>query len=343
MALIWKRDLGSPAIFLIAALVGGCGGLAEKSTRNQDAGGQPDARSFAADSGADPIPPQTATVVVLPDTQYYSLAYPATFAAQTNWILEQKATRNIAVALHVGDLVEWATELPEWDVAGSAMRVLDGKVPYVLVPGNHDTKLDRSGPIDDYFNPETMPWITGTMIAGQIENNYSLVDIGPRQWLVVGLEYGPRDAVITWADTVLKAYPDWPAIILTHAYLYQDGSRYHSADQAFYPTGYTPDQGINDGEMIWQKLIVPNANVRLVLCGHDNGAARLTSARPDGSLVHQMLADYQWWNGPNNGFGFLRALEFDYDKKEIRVQTYSPTLDQFLTDDANQFTVSLEL
>jgi len=45
-----------------------------------------------------------------------------------------------------GDLVEWGTELPEWDVAGSAMRVLDGKVPYMLVLGNHDTKLDRSGP-----------------------------------------------------------------------------------------------------------------------------------------------------------------------------------------------------
>jgi hypothetical protein len=105
--------------------------------------------------------------------------------------------------------------------------------------------------------------------------------------------------------------------------------------------GYTPAEGINDGEMIWQKLIVPNANVRLVFCGHDFGAARLTSTRPDGSRVHQMLADYQWL--VDGGSGFLRALEFDYDKKEIRVETYSPTLDQFLTDDANQFTVSLEL
>ena len=105
---------------------------------------------------------------------------------------------------------------------------------------------------------------------------------------------------------------------------------------------YTPEQGINDGEMIWQKLIVPNANVRLVLCGHDFGAARLTSTRPDGSRVHQMLADYQWLDALG-GSGYLRTLEFDYAKKEIRVETYSPYLDQFLTDDANQFTVSLEL
>jgi len=40
---------------------------------------------------------------------------------------------------------------------------------------------------------------------------------------------------------------------------------------------------------------------------------------------------------------FSAVLEFDYDKKEIRVQTYSPYLDEFMTDDANQFTLSLEL
>jgi hypothetical protein len=327
---------------LFAALLCGCGGLGERSVARDDAG-HPDAGSLAADSGlaADQVQPQTATVVVLPDTQYYSSDFPSTFTAQTNWILEQKTARNIAVALHEGDIVDVATDLPQWDVAGTSMRVLDGKVPYVLVPGNHDVDGDRQGPIDDYFNPESMPWITGTMIAGKIENNYALVDIGPRQWLVVGLEYGPRDAVITWADAVLKAYSDRPAIILTHAYLYSDGTRYHSPDQSFYPVGYTPAEGINDGEMIWQKLIVPNANVRLVFCGHDFGAARLTSTRPDGSRVHQMLADYQWL--VDGGSGYLRALEFDYDKKEIRVETYSPTLDQFLTDDANQFTVSLEL
>jgi hypothetical protein len=37
------------------------------------------------------------------------------------------------------------------------------------------------------------------------------------------------------------------------------------------------------------------------------------------------------------------VLEFDYGKKEIRIQTYSPYLDQFMTDDTNQFTLSLEL
>jgi hypothetical protein len=294
--------------------------------------------------GAEPaFPATTATVVVLPDTQYYAHYYPQTFPTQTNWILQQQARRNVAVVLHVGDIVDDPFVVGEWNVAGSAMRLLDGKLPYVLVPGNHDMGYDRATPIDEYFSPDSMPWITGTMTTGQIENSYALVDIGPRSWLVVGLEWGPRDATVAWADQVLKAYADRPAIILTHAYLDGgDGTRYQQLEQPFYPSGYTPEQGMNDGEMIWQKLVVPNGNVRLVLCGH-YGVARQTSARPDGSLVHEIVSDYQWWEGADNGYGYLRTIAFDYERMEIRVQTYSPTRKSYLTEDMHQFTVSLDL
>ena len=305
------------------------------------------------DAGPEALPPPPVTVIVLPDTQYYASSYPAVFTAQTSWIAQQQPALNIALALHVGDIVDTSTSTPQWTVANPAMRRLDGIVPYVVVPGNHDTDIDRNGPINNYFGPASMPWIAGTMVAGQIENNYALVDIGPQQWLILGLEFGPRDAVMTWADAVLEAYPDRPAIILTHAYLYGDGNRYDFAlssmsHQAFIPQdyGYTASQGINDGEMIWQKLILTNANVRLVFSGHDSGAARLTSARPDGSVVHQMLSDYQWYNIDASdyygGAGYLRVLQFDYGKKTIQVQTYSPYLDGYLTDAENQFSLSFE-
>ena len=106
------------------------------------------------------------------------------------------------------------------------------------------------------------------------------------------------------------------------------------------------NEGLNDGEQIWEKLILPNRNVRMVFCGHDNGVARLTSYRPDGSSVEQVLADYQWlYQGRADyagGSGFLRIVEFDYGDNEIRVRTYSPYLNTSLTDDANQFTLSLD-
>ncbi len=306
-----------------------------------------------------PAAPTVATVVVLPDTQYYASSFPFIFAAQTRWIAEQHSERNIALAIHLGDIVDASNDRAQWTVANSSMRVLDGLVPYVLVPGNHGTDANRVGPIDDYFAPSTMPWITETMTTGRIENNYTLVNIGPRQWLVLGLEFGPRDVVLAWADRVLKAHPGIPVIVVTHAYLDQNGKRYNLAMsgldetqpnfQPFIPQAfdYTPREGINDGEQIWQKIILPNSNVRLVFCGHANGAARLTSLRPDSSSVHQMLSDYQWLSSgaltPVGDSGYLRLLEFDYAKKKIRAQTYSPYLDQFMTDDANQFTLDLDL
>jgi hypothetical protein len=105
---------------------------------------------------------------------------------------------------------------------------------------------------------------------------------------------------------------------------------------------------MNDGEQIWQKLVVPNPNVRLVFSGHMTAAgAHLTSTRPDGSKVHQMLMDLQWLNtntpDDRGGDGYLDILEFDYAKKHIRVQTYSPYQDAFMRGEASEYTLSLEL
>jgi Calcineurin-like phosphoesterase len=329
---------------------------------NADAGGTLDTTPPSIDGGLAPETPaaQPVSIVVLPDTQYYNTDYhhAAVFAMQTNWILAQKSPLHIQAVLHVGDIVDSCNSVDQWTNANSAMRLLDGVVPYFVVSGNHDTDGDRKGLINDYFGPASLPWVTSTMTAGQIENNYALVDIGPQQWLVLGLEFGPRDAVMTWADAVLKAYPDRPAIIVTHAYLYSDGNRYDIAIsgldrtnpnyQNFIPQSYvyTSSQGINDGEQIWQKLILTNPNVRLVFSGHvtaTTGGARLTSTRPDGSRVHQMLSDYQWYKGEDFGFGYMRVLQFDYSKKTIQVETYSPYTDDYLTDDANQFTLDLNL
>jgi hypothetical protein len=310
------------------------------------------------DAGSDTDKPQTmATIVVLPDTQYYSSTYPSVFTGQTDWIIEHKPANdlNIAAVLHVGDIVDSDLTV-QWTVGNPAMRELDKVVPYVVVPGNHDySTADRKTMMKNYFAPSSMPWITGTMKPDEIDNNYTLMDIGPQKWLILGLEFGPRDSVIAWANRILKTYAQYPAILLTHLYLYADGTRYNinvggtdqskSTYQNWNPQyyGFTAAEGINDGEAMWQQLVLPNSNVRLVFCGHQTGWARLTSTRPDGTTVHQMLSDYQWLNGENFGYGYLRIVQLDYASKEIRVRTFSPYLNGFLTDDPNQFTLDLNL
>ena len=324
-----------------------------------DGGAGPDAGPSAdamgtppPDGGADAVSSEqsTATIVVLPDTQYYALTYPDVFNGQTDWIVAQKAALNIAAVLHVGDIVEHDAYANEWTVANPAMRVLDKVVPYVVVPGNHDySTAARASAIDNYFSPASMPWISCTMKPGQIENSYALIDIGPQKWLVLGLEFAPRDSVINWANTVLRTYANYPAILVTHLYLYSDGTRYNinvggsdpnaTTYQYWNPQyySYSASEGINDGEAMWQKLVVPNPNVKLVFCGHQTGWAHATSTRPDGTHVHEILSDYQWLAGANFGYGYLRVVQLDYQKKTIQVQTYSPYLSLYSSQDPNNF------
>jgi len=344
-----NADMGQPDAATVGPLDIGAGPDVEQSPDGSTST-PPDA---GLDAGGQAPPP--ATIIVLPDTQYYASSYPSVFNGQTAWIVAQQSVLNIAAVLHVGDIVDSDLTV-QWTVANPAMRQLDNVVPYDVVPGNHDySTANRGSMIDNYFAPASMPWITGTMKPGQIENNYALIDIGPKRWLILGLEFGPRDAVLTWADSVLKTYANYPAILLTHAYLYADGTRYDinvggtdsnaSNYQYWSPWyyGFTASEGINDGEAMWQKLVLPNSNVRLVFCGHQTGWARLTSTRPDGTTVHQMLSDYQWLQGENFGFGYLRVVQLDYGKKTIQVQTYSPYLNAYIDDDPNQFTLDLNL
>jgi hypothetical protein len=84
----------------------------------------------------------------------------------------------------------------------------------------------------------------------------------------------------------------------------------------------------------------------LVFSGHQTGVtggARLTSTRPDGTVVHQMLSDYQWLNGEWYGYGYLRIVQLDFAGQTIRIRTYSPDLNQYLADDTNQFDLPMNL
>jgi hypothetical protein len=49
------------------------------------------------------------TIIAMPDTQYYSASYPATYAAQTQWLVDNRVSRNIAYIAQLGDCVDNAT------------------------------------------------------------------------------------------------------------------------------------------------------------------------------------------------------------------------------------------
>lgn len=294
---------------------------------------------------------------MLPDTQYYACAYPEIFDAQTEWIAAQVRARGIAVVLHTGDIVDQANSQAQWQVAFDSLRRLDGVVPYMLTTGNHDIASDRSSLISEYVSPQANlchgnEW--DFFHATPPANSFMVVEVGRAQWLFVGLEYAPRDVVVDWAGHVLDEHAELPALVFTHAYLYNDGTRYDRSIkplQPFHPDSSTLDlaDGVNDGEDLWRKLIEPHENVKMVLSGHviPDGTARSIARRSSGTFVHQVLANYQMCNmcpcaEVQGGGGYLRTLELDPLGRRIHVSTYSPFLDASLKDDENDFTLDLD-
>lgn len=309
-------------------------------------------------------------LVLLPDTQYYlnsknPRAKPELFLAQTQWIARQQAERNIRYVLHLGDVTQ--NNLPaEWAQARQIMRELDGRVPYAIVGGNHDygpngTAADRSTYLSEYFSPQQFVGTAnfgGTMQPGKMDNNFHYFEAGGVKWLIVGLEWAARDLVVPWANDLIAKHPDHRVILLTHAYLYYDNTRYDFEAKGKYDpvttqyeqvgtprgtggTGLSPE-GSNDGETLWRNLASKHANVALVICGHalGDGLGYLASTGEAGNVVHQLLVNFQ--GRKDGGEGYLRTLEFWPDGRTIRVRDYSPALGRFLSGDQSQFDIHLD-
>ena len=256
----------------------------------------------------------------------------------------EHAAGNIAFVLHEGDIVD-DDVAAQWTRAYNSLHMLDGVVPYVLVGGQprllRRRLAQRTAQHDDQqllpgVDLPAEPVVQGDVRAGpdrEQRTRCSIVPGGAGQWLVIALEFGPRDTVLAWADGIVKRYADTPAMVVTHAYLYDDDHRYDRVahpDQRWNPHNYpigddhrTPGAA-NDGEEIWQKLVLGNSNIRFVLSGHvlNTGVGRLTSTRADGTVVHQILANYQNYN--NGGDGYLRLLRFFPAQRTVHVRPTRP-------------------
>lgn len=294
--------------------------------------------------------------VVLPDTQFYACAYPEIFQQQTQWIVDHKAQLGLGLVLHTGDIVDDGG-FDQWELAASALHTLDRQLPYLLVSGNHDLDAARGSLLDQFFHPDELGNGGCTLLEpktpGQLDNSFAIVTLRGRPWLFIGIEFAPRDATLDWANDVLRAHAALPAVLFTHAYLYSDDTRYDRAIQPlqpFHPDFYevTPEQGIGDGQDIWEHVVLPNRNVQLVLSGHviPDGTARGTATRDDGSVVHEVLTNYQSCDlcpcaAVEGGGGYLRIFELDEAGESVHVSTYSPYLDRSLTDSENDFVLDL--
>jgi hypothetical protein len=208
--------------------------------------------------------------------------------------------------------------------------------------------------MNDYFpvaKYRELPTFGGTydQEPDRMENSYHLFSAAGRNFIAIGLEFGPRRDVVRWANEIVAQHSDREAILFTHAYMYYDETRYDwrskGGDQRWNPHEYgvarATNDDVTDGEELWNELVSRHDNFFMTLNGHvlEDGLGRMSSPTQGGKQVHQLLVNFQM--KPDGGDGWLRLIEFRPDGRTLAIYDYSPTLGQRNESQQNQFELTL--
>ena len=298
------------------------------------------------------------SLIVIPNTQNYVKfgRYQGIFEIMTGWVADNIEPLKVLSVLHVGDLVQQNAILKpdgktgdqtgdqQWQAISRAFERLDGNTPYIIATGNHDYGIKGAETRDTQF-PKYFPvarneaWKGVLIECGpgfggrrSLENAAYVLPLPQgRKSLILSLEYAPSDEVLTWAKDVISRdeYRDYLGIILTHSYM----RSLLEENVLVKKEGYAI-KDVNYGQAIWDELIYPSGNIRLVICGHvagykdpRQGVGFRVDKNHAGKKVCQMLFDTQFDGGGktgNGGDGWLRILEFSGDCRTVTVKTFSP-------------------
>jgi len=304
------------------------------------------------------------TILTIPDSQFYTQRHPDMFYAQTDWIVEQRAARNIVFVAHVGDIVHLAAGDFEWSIASEAMSrledptttLLEDGIAFGMAVGNHDqfpnnnagTLADPGATTQNFNSHFGLSRFEGRSYWGghygdNNDNSYQLFSAGGMDFIVINLEHADwpdpnplRDDVLAWADALLKTHADRRAIINSHHIL--------CVNQGCPPTISAPFS--LQGQAIYDAL-KNNPNLFLMLAGHA-GHADYQNRRLDifeGRVIHTLMSNYHFGEPCPYlcGNGYMRVMTFSPATDQIDVKTYSPYLDQYKTTEHNQFVLDYDM
>lgn len=317
--------------------------------------------------------PASSTLILLGDPQAYvkyDINQPL-LDLQMAWVYDNIDNLNMKAVLCVGDLVEQndnnalnrnmlnQTSRQMWEAVSKSFKWIDGKVPHIHSPGNHDYGFKHSEDehtfFPDYFTAERQGKVLLDCLVEEFPNREGRASLEnaafefelpgwSRKILVITSEFAPSDAAVQWAKDLCLSdkYKDHVVIYMTHSYMTCHGRCKNAlVKKEKYPL--TQKEGNNSGVQLWEKLVSQVPNIRLVLCGHHgHGPEKKDGKRIDrndwnvgwrvdenihGNKVHQMMFNVQTlgggWEG-NGGDCWLRILEFMPDGRTVKVSTYSP-------------------
>jgi hypothetical protein len=277
-------------------------------------------------------------IIALPDTQFYVSSLnggvPAMFYSQTEWIISNRLSRNIAYVAQLGDITQngdlksGSPNTTEWLNATNAMyRVenpsrtgLSQGIPYGVAVGNHDEEPigDSTGTTTFYNQYFGISHFTGKgYYAGYYgttnNNHFDFFSAGGMDFIVVHFEYDEtlNPGILAWGDAVLQTNANRRAILITHNF----------------GNTSTPLNFSAQGQAIYDMAKV-HTNVFMMLAGHVTGQGSRSDTYK-GNTIHTFVSDYQGWT--NGGNGFLRIIHFAKGDNQVIFQTYSPWTGQYDT------------
>jgi hypothetical protein len=258
------------------------------------------------------------SIVLFPDTQYYHGQYAYVFKDQANWVVSHRSALNIKMVVGLGDMVDgggypvdsagnvngscaivpsanWKTQ---WQDTQAAISTLNSQgIYYQPTIGNHDydCEADRPQPrtTTNYFhyvgNLASSPTAYILDSSGnRTPNFYKIMKIGSTNYMILSLELFPQSWVVAKANSLVSSFGG-PVIVVTHAYLSNDGSgptfgSTFPAGSAYplcsgFPSSvysclndsyasYKPVGGGTDGIGLWYQLIGAHPNVFMAVSGH---------------------------------------------------------------------------
>lgn len=292
-------------------------------------------------------------IAVLPDLQYQTMTgIPGNctipdsgLVANTfNWICANKTVANIKAVLQVGDLTDDGNTSQFQRVDSNYDKFDNNDIPYLYVPGNHDyaggvpTESRVLTTYETYMGAARYAGKAyyGNNYGGSNANYYINLYIGRQKFLVIGLEFMPRDEVIEWAQSVLDSNVNSKAIIVTHALVTGWGEK--SKDSSAATGGYGLIDA-NNGTELWDKLVRKNKQIFLTLNGHygrccGGGCASLlltslgdpvdkilTQTGDSGNIVHMIAYNHQ--SDSLGGAGHIMRLKFRPSASKIDVSFFN--------------------
>lgn len=295
---------------------------------------------------------RTITIAVIPDTQIMAARHPHHFDTMCDWLADQTKSSLLQAIVHVGDIVDnGADEERQFIRTSKAMeRFQPYGVPWVLAIGNHDyddlLKQSRNASMfNAYFGGAAyreQPWFGDSMEPDAIENCYIRFIHKDECYLILNLEFAPRDRVLDWADRILKKHADHTVFVVTHLYMYMFGERTKKGDKHD-PDWFPASLGDNDGERLWEKCFRHHANIVSVFSGHhgkDTNVSHRVDYYEDGRAALQTFQN--WQSAPEGGEGRVRIFSFNPDSRTMTMSVYNPAAGHYEQKPGYELTVTLK-